>query len=106
MPSAIHSPDIEHLRLFFAEDQEETALMLARFLVQHLGEADRFIHPDDSVEDLIGWGARSDATIIAFLTSMEEGQVFPKEVLSEVETFRELVEYVAARSQPHKASRL
>jgi hypothetical protein len=106
MPSVVYLPDVEHLRLFFAEDQEETALMLARLLLRHLGEADRFIHPDDSVEELIGWGARPDTTIVAFLTAMEEDEVFPKEVLSEIQTFRELVVYVAARSHPHKASRL
>jgi hypothetical protein len=36
---------------------------------------------------------------------MEEEQVFPKEVLNEVGTFRELVEYVAARLRPRAASR-
>ncbi len=102
MPSGDHPPGVEHLRLFFAEDQEETALMLARLLLQHLDEANRFIHPDDSLEELIGWGARPDATIVAFLTAMEEEEVFPKEALNEVETFRELVEYVAARSQLRK----
>jgi len=106
MPSVVHLPDVEHLRLFFAEDQEETALMLARLILQHCDKADRFIHPDDSVEELIGWGVRPDTTIVAFLTAMEEDQVFPKEILSEMETFRELVAYVAARSQLHKASRL
>ena len=102
MPSGDHPPDVEHLRLFFAEDQEETALILARLLLQHLHEADRFIHPDDPLEELIGWGALPDATIVAFLTAMEEEQVFPKEVLDEVETFRELVEYVATRSRPRE----
>lgn len=105
MSSGEHSPGIEHLRLFFAEDQEETALMLARLLLRHLDEAGRFIHPDDSVEELIGWGALPDATIVAFLTAMEEKQVFPKEVLNEVQTFRELVEYVVARSRRRAASR-
>jgi hypothetical protein len=102
MPSGDHSPDVDHLRLFFPEEQEETALMLARLLLMHLDETDRFIHPDDPVEELIGWGARPDATIVAFLTAMEEEQIFPKEVLNEVETFRELVEYVAARSRPRE----
>jgi hypothetical protein len=105
MSSGDHSADVEHLRLFFAEDQEETALMLARLLLQHLGEAKRFIHPDDPLEELIGWGAKPDATIVAFLTAMEEEQVFPKEVFNQVGTFRELVEYVAARARPRGESR-
>jgi hypothetical protein len=105
MPSGDHPSDIEHLRLFFAEDQEETALMLARLVLQHLGEADRFIHPDDPLEELLGWGAKPDAAIVTFLTAMEEEQIFPKETLNEVETFRELVEYVAARSRPRGEGR-
>jgi hypothetical protein len=104
MPCGGHAPDVEHLRLFFAEDQEGTALALARLFLKHLGEADRFIHPDDLVEDLIGWRVRPDTTIIAFLTAMEEEQVFPKEALNSVDTFRELVEYVSARSRPCKES--
>jgi predicted Ser/Thr protein kinase len=104
MPCSDYSPGVEHLRLFFAEDQEETALALARLFLQHLGEADRFIHPDDLVEDLVGWRVRPDATIIAFLTAIEEEQVFPKEALNSVDTFRELVEYVAARSRPRRDS--
>src|SRR5882672_3465653 len=99
MSSGDHLSDVGHLRLFFPEDQEETALLLACLILQHLGEADRFILPDDLVEELIGWGTKPDAAIVAFLTAMEEEQVFPKEVLNEVETFRELVAYIAARSQ-------
>ena len=106
MPCDDHPANVEHLRLFFSEDQEETALNLARLILQHLDEADRFIHPDDPVEELIGWGAKPDATIVAFLTRMEEKQVFPKETLNEVETFRELVEYIAARSRLRKEHRV
>jgi len=105
MSSGGHPADVEHLRLFFAEDQEETALTLARLLLQHLGEADRFIHPDDSLEELLGWGSKPDVAIVTFLTAMEEEEIFPKEVLNEVETFRELVEYVAVRSRLHETGR-
>lgn len=104
MPCGDYSPGVEHLRLFFAESQEETALALARLFLQHLGEADRFIHPDDLVQDLIGWRVRPDAAIVTFLMAIEEEQVFPKEALNTVDTFRELVEYVAARSSPRKES--
>jgi hypothetical protein len=105
MSSGDHPADVEHLRLFFSEDQEETALMLAHLILQHLDETNRFIHPDDPVEELIGWGVKPDATIVAFLTAMEEEQILPKEVLNQVETFRELVEYVTARSMPRGESR-
>lgn len=98
MPLGYQFSNLDYLRLFFTDDQEETAIMLARLFLDHLDDEDRLIRPEDTMEDLVGWDTKPVATIIAFLVAMEEEDVFPKEALSEVETFRELVEYVAARS--------
>jgi len=92
-------PDVDYVRLFFPEDQEETAVLLARLLLKHLDDGDRLIRPDDTLEELIGWDVRPTAGIVSFLIAMEEQEIFPKEALACVETFRELVEYVAARSR-------
>ena len=35
---------------------EDTAVMLAELFLQHLEESDRVIQPNDTVEELIGWG--------------------------------------------------
>jgi hypothetical protein len=86
------------LRLFFTGEQEALAVSLAKLFLEHLDDSDYFVRPDDPIEELIGWGTKPVPEIVSFLKTMEEQEVFPKEALAHVETFRELVEYVAARS--------
>lgn len=100
MPFGGHPLDVDYLRLFFPEDQEEIAVFLGTLLLLHLGEAEHRIMPEDSIEALIGWKAKPPREIVSFLVAMEEQEVFPKEILSQVGTFRELVEYVAECSCP------
>ena len=100
MPFERHLLDVDYLRLFFSEEQEDMAVLLATRFLEHLNDNDHFIRPDDPIEELLGWETKPTRDIVSFLVAMEELEVFPKEALNHVETFRELVEYVAARSYP------
>jgi hypothetical protein len=100
MFSERHPSDVDYIRLFFCEEQEDMAVLLATLLLEHLNDNDHFIRPDDPVEELLGWETKPTREIVSFLIAMEEQEVFPKEALNRVETFRDLVEYVVARSRP------
>jgi len=93
---------LDYLRLFFTEEREDMAVHLA--ILKHLGNGS-FIEPEDRMEDLIGWRHKSLAEIVAFIVALEEGGLCPKEAFAEVDTFRELVDYVADRSRTVGAKR-
>lgn len=93
-----HLSNADYIRLFFPEEQEDIAVSLAQLFLDHLDEDDRLIRPDDPIGELIGWETKPAREIVSFLVTMEDQEVFPKEALACVETFRDLVEYVAARS--------